>query len=300
VKETIEELLRSNGGVVRRRDHPDLVHRFDRLLAKGQLVSVLPGILTTPTAIETWAVRLRAAALWAGPDAVLIRNAAARLTFWPGSSIEEIEFAKPKGRPRKRPEYPIMHCRVPPEMVWLRSGLAVSNAAYTAVDLAAGSSGGDIIDRALRSKQATITQMRSALEAMPGRRGNCTRARLLRDSRDSPWSELERRGHLLLRQGRIAGWRTNVWVTAQRGGYFVDVLFGGCKVIVEFDGWTFHHDRQAFEDDRRRRNELVLAGYVVLNFSWQQVVDDPDWVIDCVRRALRTQPSTARTGPNGG
>jgi len=31
----------------------------------------------------------------------------------------------------------------------------------------------------------------------------------------------------------------------------------------------------------------VLAGYRVLNLTWRQLVDDPDWVLDCVRTALR-------------
>ena len=47
-----------------------------------------------------------------------------------------------------------------------------------------------------------------------------------------------------------------------------------------------HGTRESFENDRRRRNELELAGYTVLNFTWRQLVDDPDWVIDCVLRGL--------------
>lgn len=261
------------------------------MCARGELVAVLPGIFTTPAGLGSWEVRLRAAALWAGPDAVLVRHAAARLTFWPELGDTEIAFAKPARRPRRRPDFPVLHYRVPAEMIWSRSGMSVSRPAYTAVDLAGGPDAGAAIDRALRARAATIQQMWAALAAMSNRRGNGIRRRLLIESRDSPWSELERRGHVLLRKARITGWRTNAWVRTLGGGFFVDVLLPGSKVIIEFDGWEFHGDRQAFEDDRQRRNELVLSGYVVLNFTWQQVADDPDWVIGCVRRAVKMQPS---------
>ena len=65
----------------------------------------------------------------------------------------------------------------------------------------------------------------------------------------------------------------------------MDILFAAELVIIEIDGWQVHGTREAFESDRRRRNELELAGYRVLDFTWRHLVDDPAWVIDCVRRA---------------
>lgn len=284
-------LLRTSGGVIRRRDHPELRHRLDRLIAKAELIRILPGILTTPTGAQLWEVRLRAGLLWAGPDAVLTRYAAARSTFWRDCTEDVISFAKAKGLPRKQPGWPVQHAEIPAEWICYAGRLPVTRPAYTAVDLAAEPHGGDVIDRALRERCAALPQMRAALVSMRRRDGNRLRARLLDESRDSPWSELERRGHRLLRRARLTGWRTNVWIAVSEvEGYFVDVLFGRQRLIVEFDGWEFHGDREAFERDRRRRNSLVLLGYRVLNFTWRQVVEDPDWVIGCVRRALQTSP----------
>jgi very-short-patch-repair endonuclease len=175
---------------------------------------------------------------------------------------------------------------VPPELVWSRRGLQVSCPAYTAVELASGDDGGAIIDLALHSRMATLDEMLAAMRAMPNRVGNRRRSELLRDSRDAPWSELERIGHRLLRQRRISGWTTNAPINTRAGRYHADVLFRRARLIVEFDGWEFHSDRDAFENDRRRRNELVLAGYTVLNFTWKQVTEDPEWVADCILRAL--------------
>ena len=124
--------------------------------------------------------------------------------------------------------------------------------------------------------------MWGAFARQPGRPGNGLRQKLLLDSRDNPWSEAEREAHRLLRRSGIRGWRGNQPVA----GYWVDILFPARRLVIEIDGWRVHGDRGAFESDRRRRNELVLAGYTVLNFTWRQLVDDPEWVITVVRTAL--------------
>jgi very-short-patch-repair endonuclease len=286
VRADIQELLRLGGGIIRRRDQPPaLQQQLDRLRSAGELISLLPGYLTTPEGADTWSVRLRAGSWWAGPNAVLTRHAAARLTFWPECRIDTVSFTV-LNPPRPQPGWPVVNSTVPPELTWLRSGLSVTNPGYTAVELANEQDGPAIVDRALRTRQATLDGMWLAASSLSGRRGNGRRLEVLRDSRDSPWSELERLGHRLLRQRRITGWRTNIWVDTRGGGCFVDVLFKQAKLVVEFDGWEFHGDREAFENDRRRRNELVLAGYVVLNFTWRQLTEDPDWVIGCIRAAL--------------
>jgi hypothetical protein len=57
-------------------------------------------------------------------------------------------------------------------------------------------------------------------------------------------------------------------------------------LIVEFDGYVVHSSKGAFESDRHRQNQLVLAGYRVLRFTWQQLKDDPAAVVREIRAAL--------------
>ncbi|WP_195909079.1 endonuclease domain-containing protein [Microlunatus sp. Gsoil 973] len=286
MKADIQALLADGKGVIHRAEHPPAMQqRLDRLRASGELVRLLPGYLTTPAGATAWTVRVRAGALWAGSDAVLTRHGAARLTFWPQCDVDTVTFTV-RNPPRKQPDWPVVNSTVPPEMIWVRTGLRVSSPAYTAVELAADEDGPEIIDRALRSRQAGLDGMWSAFRSLRRRRGNARRLEVLRDSRDMPWSELERAGHRLLRKRRMTGWRTNVWIQTRHGGYFVDLLFGRARLVVEFDGWEYHGDRVAFENDRRRRNELVAAGYTVLNFTWRQVTEEPDWVIWCILAAL--------------
>ena len=279
----IEARLVAAGGVLDRRRNRDVSGRIDRLLRTGRLVPVLPGVYCLPEGVTSPLLLLRAATVWAGPDAVLTGWAAAKVTFWPTCPMSRVTLAVPASSGlRSAGLIEVVRRRVPPTLIWRRSGLACTAASLTAVDLADTDRGGEAIDQALRSRMATIDQMWSVLRELPQRRGNQLRARLLVDSRDSPWSEAEREGHRLLRRAGIRGWRTNVAV----GRYWVDILFDRERVIVEIDGWETHGTRQAFEDDRRRRNELELAGYTVLNFTWAQLVDDPGWVVSCIQLAL--------------
>jgi very-short-patch-repair endonuclease len=67
---------------------------------------------------------------------------------------------------------------------------------------------------------------------------------------------------------------------------FVDMQIPGTNILIEIDGREFHTDTVAFENDRRRRNELVRRGYVVLEFSYHQVIGDWAWCASVIGGAL--------------
>jgi very-short-patch-repair endonuclease len=56
-------------------------------------------------------------------------------------------------------------------------------------------------------------------------------------------------------------------------GLEVDFLVGD-SLVIETDGAAFHTGSEAFERDRRRDSILASAGYVVVRFSYRQIVDD--------------------------
>lgn len=237
-----------------------------------------------------------AGVLWLGPDCVVCGAAAAALTFWPSCPVAEVELSVSIRARTSRPGWVVSQRSIPEELLWDRGTFRLTSPALTAVDLAAGPGGGDAIDQVLRTRTGTMEQMWRALELTPARPGNRIRAELLHDSRDQPWSEAERELHRMLRASGIAGWTTNAWIGDETGGYFADILFERDRLILEVDGFQTHGGRSAFEADRRRRNVLVLAGYVVLNFTWRQLLDEPTWVIECVRRALGASGVMPRPG----
>lgn len=59
-------------------------------------------------------------------------------------------------------------------------------------------------------------------------------------------------------------------------GYEVDAYFRAEKVIVELDGWDFHSDRRAFENDRERDATMLLAGIVTIRITYQRLHGSPD------------------------
>lgn len=62
----------------------------------------------------------------------------------------------------------------------------------------------------------------------------------------------------------------------------VDFLIGGW-LIIEVDGRQYHVDDEQFEADRERDALFAAWGYRVLRFSYKQVTEDLDWVLDVIR-----------------
>jgi len=85
---------------------------------------------------------------------------------------------------------------------------------------------------------------------------------------------------LLLR--RIGGdWLANHAVRDESGRVLAEIDFADPRLMIaiEVDGRAFHSDRRSFERDRERQNLLTLRGWVVLRFTWERLVNDPDGVI---------------------
>jgi very-short-patch-repair endonuclease len=283
----LERRLSAGGGLISREANPDLTGCIDRALRDGRIVSLQPGVYCLAGSEGDPWIRLKGAALWAGPDAVFTGLAAAKLSFWESCRIDQISVGLRRRGPRSRNGVVVEQRSVALQFTRRRLGMTMTSPALTAVDLAASELGGEVIDRVLRMREATIEEMWSAYRAHPYRPGNAVRAQLLHDSRDLPWSQAERLQHRLLRAAGLIGWKANRWVHCGENGYYVDILFRSPRLILEIDGFETHGTRLAFEQDRRRRNDLVLAGYRVLNFTYLQLVDDPGWVIGCIRSALR-------------
>ena len=66
----------------------------------------------------------------------------------------------------------------------------------------------------------------------------------------------------------------------------VDLAYPVHRVAIELDSARWHDNRVSFVEDRRRRNEITLAGWDVLNFAWNDYADRPRTLCDTVVRAL--------------
>ncbi|SDV01442.1 Very-short-patch-repair endonuclease [Microlunatus sagamiharensis] len=289
LQDEVRDVVRREG-VIARKDHPELAGAIKTLVGRGDLVPVLPGVYARPEAHDL-GTRVRALVL-KEPNAVVTGDAAARLVFWPELAGSTVEAAVPWQRVDP-PGFRFSRRKVPAELVVQRGPLRLTDPALTALDLCA-SRGGDGIDRALRARATTLARMRRALDLAPGRAGNRDRRWFLVDSRDEPWSAAERRCHRLLRQARITGWRSNLPVDVRGRRYYLDVAFPRLRLVLEIDGRLHEDEREVFENDRRRQNDLVLEGWTVLRFTWRMLDEQPQLVLDLVLEAVAALSSASR------
>lgn len=290
-----DDILALHGGVLLRRELPDLSDALSRAARRGILTSILPGTFVDARLAENRDVRI-AAAVRRYPAAVICHTTAAQLTFWPQLSSPTVHLASVQVR-AATPGFTFHRRRIPTEWRTAITGSWLTAPALTAIDLAPVTDG-ESIDHALRTGSATLAELRSALDATHTRTGNNARRQLLLDSRAGPWSAAERLTHRLFRRAGITGWTANLEILCRGRMRYLDIGFPQLRVVVEVDGRRFHDDSAAFENDRYRQNELVLDGWLVLRFTWDMLTNHAAQVIELVQEALQLR-SAGKCTPVG-
>ncbi len=76
----------------------------------------------------------------------------------------------------------------------------------------------------------------------------------------------------------------------------VDLADEQLKIVIEADSFEFHSSPKAFDRDCRRYNGLVVRGWLVLRFTWVQVMFEPGLVAATVRAVVaQRRPGGARS-----
>lgn len=223
------------------------------------------------------------------PDAIFTGRTAAWLNGW-RDVVPEVITAVHGGRSHATGCIRLSHSTLPPETWHERAGLRFMTPAMTAVDLIP-SMGAELVDRLLREDRGrgrALPRLVRAMQLTSGRPGNQRRRVIIGRSRTNPWSAGERELHDLLEAAGLTGWSANRRLTIEGHDVIPDVAFDRARLIVEFDGWGVHGQREAFERDRERRNLLVLSGWRVLNVTWRMITSAPEQVITTIRQALAT------------
>ncbi len=68
-----------------------------------------------------------------------------------------------------------------------------------------------------------------------------------------------------------------------------DLVVNGHLVAIEADSWSFHASRSAYKRDCARYNVLVLHGWRVLRFTWEQVMFEQTYVRWALARLRRVE-----------
>lgn len=118
-------------------------------------------------------------------------------------------------------------------------------------------------------------QLLRRLDQSGRRPGSARLRRLLAQGPAYLRSDAERLFLELVQAAALARPRTN----ERLGRYEVDFLWPRERVIVEIDGYEWHGTRRRFHSDRARDTALAAAGYVVLRFTWQRLVERPHEIV---------------------
>lgn len=78
-----------------------------------------------------------------------------------------------------------------------------------------------------------------------------------------------------------------------------DLVDRDLGIVLEADSWEWHGERAALARDARRYNLLVVDGWLVLRFAWEDVMGDRDHVLSVLRAAVALVTGHAYRRPCG-
>ena len=274
VDRAIGRLAGSQHGVVSREQlnrlgvpHGAIDHR----VRAGRLIVVHRGVYAVGHEAIGDLGRAQAGLLAAGPAAVLSHATAAALWRLVGTMGSVIEVTVTGTARRSRPGLVIHETLRPPETRMLDS-LPVTAPSRTLADLAA-----------TRRRMELEPLLAEALVRGLVSERELEQAGLVEPARAAPTrTELERKFLAAVRDAGLPRPRVNHVIPP----YECDFVWPDQRVIVETDGWASHGNRFAFERDKARDADLVARGWIVLRFTWRQIVDSPLLVVARVAQTL--------------
>lgn len=250
-----------------------------RRVRAGRWIRARHDVLAVAGSPPTWERTILAAVLAAGPDAVASHFTAAALWGFPdvGREVVEVSTARPQ---RRRLQGAMTHrtCLFLEVEHATHRMIPVTTVARTLVDLSARLSIaqlGRALDDGPRRNTVTLAALRQCVGGLapsPGRRPsmihNLLRARV--PGFDPGDSDLEMRVLRAIVAGELPEPELQHWVRLGARRCRIDLAYPDVRLAIEIDGWDTHRMRTAFDEDRARANDLVVAGWHVLRFtsSW--------------------------------
>jgi very-short-patch-repair endonuclease len=289
----LERLARAHHGAVDRRLARCSSAAWSRAHASGLLVALYPNVSRLAGTFETPRLRIAAAVLATGPDALASHRSAALLWGIPRPADDPVDVILPQRGPQRRLAGVFVHrprdqLRLrPPQR---RDGIACTNVVRVLCDLGAVDPGAvrGAVGHVLSTRSATLAALQSAVldHAERGRHGIVALRNALEaweiDGRPAD-SVLEAAMARLVRRHGLPPVEFHPIVE----GWEADFRVIGTNVLIECDGWTHHGlDREQFERDRRRDAQLAAAGWITLRFTYRAIVQTPSATAGRIRDAV--------------
>jgi very-short-patch-repair endonuclease len=142
-----------------------------------------------------------------------------------------------------------------------------------------------IADAALAKGLMNQQEFANAADAMRGP-GRPNARRVAAAAHAGSESFLESMLRALLMAEEIEGFEPQFKVETGSFPVQVDFGHGPARIALEAEGFAFHGSSGDFAADCRRYDELVAVGWLVLRFTYWQVLAEPKWVAEMIRAAL--------------
>jgi len=271
-------------------------------LATGEWKRVHRGVFRLGCNQPTLDEREMAALLAAGEGAVLSHTSAARRLGLDVTEDETVHITIHASRKAKVRGAKVWRSRnIGSRDIGNRGLLRLTNLPRTLIDLAATLDDGELraaFDSALRQNSANAAWISRVLNRHgPGRHGVGRLRALVDEYRrgdEVPDSALESLGvELAKATGREPQLHLNVLDEAHHVAE-VDLAWPELKLCVQFDGWKTHRTRAVFVRDRKQDRALVKLGWTVVRYPWDDVMHEPDTVVEDLVRILSRATALGR------
>jgi Transcriptional regulator, AbiEi antitoxin/Protein of unknown function (DUF559) len=293
----LAELAAAQHGVVATRQllaHGVSDQAIARLRAAAWLHRVQRGVYAVGHRRLTERGYWMAAVLACGDEAVLSHHQAAALHGLRRASLSVIHVTAPS-RHRAAGVYCHRAAAMRGRRRLIVDGIPVTSVERTLLDLAAvlpPQRLRTVIESAQRSGRYDHDRVLATLSAANGHRGIGALQRAVAELHDEPpatRSELEELALEIIRAAGLPEPSVNPSVT----GETVDLSWPQFNLVVEIDSYRYHHQRSAFETDRRRGNRLQLAHVTLLRFTDRDLNNNPERLVTEIWQAIRTASPAA-------
>jgi hypothetical protein len=248
---------------------------IDRRLSSEKLLARYTGVYALPPARTDPPAMAAAAILACGRHAVLSHQSAAYLwgliKRWP--KTPHVTLTQGDRRPRR-----ILTHRCPSlsrSDITRQLGVKVTSRARTVLDLAPSLDSERLtrqVNDARRNHYLSLDALGDVLDRNPRHPGTKLLRPFVEDPSNPTDSEFEDMFRAFIAKYELPTPLINIDRKAGRA----DAFFPDHNLIVELDGWEFHRDRQAFEDDRERDAENLRVGVATMRITRDRFDKTPD------------------------
>jgi hypothetical protein len=172
------------------------------------------------------------------------------------------------------------------------AGVRMTTVARTVIDLASTRTVrhmGVIVDRLVSDGMVELLEVEAVLSSTGrrGKPGTVTMREVLetRVGEDRAGSVLERLGRKLIADAGLPAPISEYpvpWTTGRR----FDDAYPERRIAIEWDSRRFHGQMASFEADRARDRDAALHGWVVFRFTWDDVHNHPERVVNTLAAML--------------